>query len=137
MRAYIGGTFDILHPGHIKLFRWAKRNYEEVVVALNTDEFVTRYKGKPPVMNYEQRFDILREVRSIDEVMPNYEDEDSRLSITLAKPNTIIAGSDWTVERLMKQMNLTPLFLQKLGIHIHIYGDSDPIHSSDIKKRMA
>jgi cytidyltransferase-like protein len=137
MRAYIGGTFDILHPGHIKLFRWAKRNYEEVVVALNTDEFVFRYKGKLPVMSYEQRFDILRELRSIDEVVRNYEDEDSRLSITLAKPTTIIAGSDWTVERLMKQMNLTPLFLQKLGIHIHIYGDSDPIHSSDIKKRMA
>jgi cytidyltransferase-like protein len=137
MRAYIGGTFDLLHPGHIKLFRWAKRNYQEVVVALNTDEFVTRYKGKAPVMNYEQRFDILRELRSIDKVIPNYEDEDSRLSITLAKPSVIIAGSDWTVERLMEQMNLTPMFLRMMELTITIYKDSDPIHSSDIKKRMA
>jgi glycerol-3-phosphate cytidylyltransferase len=136
VRAYIGGTYDILHAGHIKLFRWAQYIYGEVIVSLNTDEFVTRYKGKPPVMNFDQRMTILQELRSIDRVIPNYGDEDSRISIRLVKPDVVIAGSDWTIERLKTQMNLTNGFLAEHGINIVIYGDSDPIHSSDIKKRI-
>jgi cytidyltransferase-like protein len=137
MRVYIGGTFDILHPGHIKLFRWANQNYGRVVVGLNGDSFIERYKGKPPVMTYGQRADILMELRSVDTVIPNFGDEDSTQSIIYTSPDVIVAGSDWTVNRLMKQMNLTMEFLNEHKIGLVIYPDSDPTHSSDIKARMA
>jgi glycerol-3-phosphate cytidylyltransferase len=136
MRAYIGGTYDPLHGGHIKLFRWAKKKFGTVIVALNGDSFVERYKKKPPVMTYEERKVVLEELRSIDGVIPNLDDEDSTTTITMVKPDVIIAGSDWTRERLMKQMGLTERFLNTNDIEIVIFPDSDPIHSSDIKNRM-
>lgn len=136
MKAYIGGTFDILHYGHIKLFRVAKAMFDEVVVCLNSDLFVERYKGKLPVIPYEQRVELLLELRSVDTVIPNYGGEDSTQSILLVKPDVIVAGSDWTRERLMKQMGLSEQFLLQNKITILIYPDSDPTHSSDIKKRM-
>lgn len=137
MRAYIGGTYDLPHKGHIKLFRWAKQKFGTVIVGLNSDSFAARYKKKPPVMTYEERKAVLEEFRSIDGVIPNYGDEDSTTSIILTRPDVIVAGSDWTRARLMKQMGLTEKFLNENGITIVIFPDSDPIHSSDIKKRMA
>jgi cytidyltransferase-like protein len=136
MRAYLGGTFDVLHSGHLKLLRYAKLNFEEVWVGLNTDAFIERYKGKKPVMSFGERWDILSELKCVDQVITNYEDEDSRLSIIEAKPTVIVAGSDWDRDRLMNQMNLSEIFLYKMKIDIHIYPYSDPVHSSDIKKRM-
>lgn len=136
MRAYIGGTYDILHAGHIKLFRWAKLTYGQVVVALNKDAFVERYKGKPPAIPFYERYIILNELRCVDAVIGNIGDEDSTVSILLAKPTVIVAGSDWTRERLMVQMGLTQEFLNKNNISISIFEDSDPTHSSDIKKRI-
>jgi len=132
-RAYIGGTFDIVHPGHLHLFSWAKNKYGELVVSLNRDDFVRRYKGKKPLMTYEERATVLRALRVVDYVIPNIGDENSRPAIRLAKPNAIVAGSDWTRERLMKQMELTDEFLQEHMIDITIFKDSLPIHSSDIK----
>jgi glycerol-3-phosphate cytidylyltransferase len=137
MRAYIGGTYDLPHKGHIKLFRWAKAKFGTVIVGLNSDSFVSRYKKKPPVMNYEERKAVLEEFRSIDGVIPNLDDEDSTTSIVMVRPDVIVAGSDWTRERLMTQMGLTEKFLNRNAIDIVIFPDSDPIHSSDIKKRMA
>lgn len=137
MTAYLGGTFDILHPGHIKLFRWAKRAFGKVYVAVNTDEFIERYKGKAPAMNFEQRVDVLRELRSVDGVVTNTGDEDSKPSILTVMPDVIVVGSDWTRERIIKQLGISEAFLEEHTICLIIYSDSDPIHSSDIKKRMA
>lgn len=136
MRAYLGGTYDLIHGGHLKLLRYAKRNFEQVWVGLNSDSFVERYKHQKPTMAFNERFDILSELKCVDKVIPNYEDEDSRLSIIEAEPTVIVAGSDWDRERLMKQMHLSEMFLSKRNIYIHIYPYSDPIHSSDIKKRI-
>ncbi len=52
------GTFDLFHLGHLKLLKRCRDFAGEhgvVTVGLNTDEFITRYKGKPPVMSYEER----------------------------------------------------------------------------------
>jgi cytidyltransferase-like protein len=136
MKVYIGGTYDILHPGHIKLFQWARQVYGPVTIGLNRDEFVERYKGKLPVMSYDQRRVILSELRCINRVIANYGDEDSTISIGIVAPDVIVAGSDWTIERLKIQMGLTNEFLRNNKIGITIFPHSDPIHSSDIKKRI-
>lgn len=137
MRAYLGGTFDILHPGHIKLFRWAKRTFGEVVVALNTDAFIEQYKGKAPAMDFGQRADILNELRSVDQVVMNTGGADSKPTILAVLPDVIVVGSDWTRERIIKQLDISEEFLQMNHISLIIYTDSAPIHSSDIKKRIA
>jgi cytidyltransferase-like protein len=134
--AYLGGTFDVIHPGHLKLIEWAKNTFGRVVISLNRDCFVSRYKQKP-LMNFEERFQILSELRNVDAVIENTGDEDSKPALLQAKPTHIVNGADWSRDRLIKQMTLTEEFLEKQKIKIVIYPDSDPTHSSDIKKRMA
>lgn len=136
MSVYIGGTYDILHSGHLKLFRWATANFGPLTIGLNSDLFVERYKGKLPIMRYAERVDILLELRCVDSVIPNYGCEDSKPAILIAKPDYIVCGSDWTREREFKQMGLTEEFLIENKINFVIFPNSDPIHSSDIKKRI-
>ena len=71
---YTGGTFDILHRGHINLLKACKKisGYEgKVVVGLNTDDFIERYKGEAPYRNYVDRKAVLEACKYVDEVVPN------------------------------------------------------------------
>jgi glycerol-3-phosphate cytidylyltransferase len=142
MIAYCGGTFDILHPGHIKLLRWAKKEFGYLVVSLNTDEFIYRYKGWPPTMTFDERKCVLESLRYVDKVIPNIGDEDSKPSIREVRkafpqyPIAVVNGTDWTRERLMKQMMLTDEFLKEIRAEVVIFPDSDPLHTSDIKARI-
>ncbi len=52
---YTGGTFDVFHYGHMNFLKQCAKISDKVIVSLNTDEFITQYKGKPPVMNYDER----------------------------------------------------------------------------------
>lgn len=59
---YTGGTFDTLHAGHIKFLSYCRKiagNDGLVVVALNKDEFIKRFKGKKPIFNYKTREKML------------------------------------------------------------------------------
>jgi cytidyltransferase-like protein len=114
-RAYLGGTFDLLHRGHLALMARARRIAMEIVVGVNTDEFATRYKRKP-VMALEDRIAVLSACRLVDLVVLNVGDEDSTSAILHAGADCIVHGSDWQGEPLMRQMGLTPSFLQDHGI---------------------
>lgn len=60
------GTFDLIHYGHILLFRVARRMGDKLIVTLTGDEFVTKGPGRP-VFNEHQRLEWVREHRSVDE----------------------------------------------------------------------
>lgn len=65
------GTFDMGHLGHINLFRRCRELAlsDKVIIGLNTDEFITKYKGKPPVMTYQER--SIMSMGLADEILPN------------------------------------------------------------------
>ena len=123
---YVGGTFDLLHVGHIELLEQASQ-FGDVVVALNTDEFVERYKGKKPVMPYDERLTMLKATKYVDIVIKNIGCEDSSKTIEMfhkemiehkgegyADRITAIAhGTDWTGDSLYKQMGLTQEWLDR------------------------
>lgn len=132
---YIGGTFDCLHEGHIRLFKRAAK-MGRVVVSLNRDEFVERYKRKP-VMPFASRFAVLQELRCIDTVIVNEGDEDSKPSILKAKATHILHGDDWKDDALLKQMGLTNEWLQQQHIHMLYLPYTTGISTTDIIKRFA
>lgn len=70
----LSGGFDPVHDGHIAMFEAAARKYDYVVVGLNSDEWLTRKKGKP-FMPYNVRKSILESIKWIDEVW-GFDDED-------------------------------------------------------------
>ena len=140
LRVYTGGTFDLFHVGHLNLL---KRCYEiagpkgQVIVSLNTDEFIEKYKGKKPLMSYEDRKAILESCRYVDCVMENYGAEDSKESIVLAQLIDIVAiGSDWARKDYYKQMNFTQDWLDDQRISLIYIPYTKGISSTFIKQKI-
>jgi cytidyltransferase-like protein len=135
---YTGGTFDLFHPGHVDLLKECSR-YGKVIVALNTDEFVKEYKGKKPVMFYEERFAMLFACKYVYGIVKNFGGADSRPVIERVKPSYIAIGSDWLEKDYLKQMNIDAKFLEENEIRL-IYlprpADDNRISSTEIKKRI-
>ena len=65
----LSGGFDPVHKGHLRMFREASWLGHQVVVGLNSDDWLTRKKGKP-FMEFEERKEILEGFRYINQVLP-------------------------------------------------------------------
>ena len=67
---WCNGTFDIIHPGHIKLFKVGKSLGDKLIVATDTDEKIRKDKGaNKPVNSLCHRVSILQAIKYIDEVL--------------------------------------------------------------------
>ncbi len=136
LKVYTGGTFDLLHAGHVSfLERCAQLG--EVIVALNTDEFIQAYKGKPPIMTYEERKAVLRGLSSVNRVIPNIGGADSRITIQMVKPDYLVIGSDWARKDYYRQMGFDQDWLDERGIVLCYVPYTVGISTTQIKARLA
>ncbi|MFZ9241558.1 MAG: adenylyltransferase/cytidyltransferase family protein [Chitinophagaceae bacterium] len=77
----VSGGFDPIHSGHIALLREASLLGDLLVVGVNSDEWLTRKKGKP-FMPREERETILRSIQWVDSVW-NFDDSDGTACVLL------------------------------------------------------
>lgn len=70
----VTGGFDPIHSGHLAYFQAAKKLGNKLVVGLNSDEWLTRKKGKP-FMPMSERFALVSALSIVDEVIV-YNDDD-------------------------------------------------------------
>jgi D-beta-D-heptose 7-phosphate kinase/D-beta-D-heptose 1-phosphate adenosyltransferase len=70
----VTGGFDPLHSGHIEYFKAAKELGDHLVVGVNSDEWLTRKKGRP-FMSFDERCAIIKELSVVDEVI-GFDDKD-------------------------------------------------------------
>jgi glycerol-3-phosphate cytidylyltransferase len=135
LTVYTGGTFDLYHSGHANfLARCAELG--EVVVSLNTDEFIEAYKGKAPVISYAEREAVLLSCRSVSAVIPNFGGADSKTAIEMASPDVIAIGSDWARRDYYSQMGFTQDWLDDRGISLIYIPYTAGISSTAIKARL-
>lgn len=134
-KIYIGGTFDLLHHGHIELLKTAKKMADIVIVSLNTDEFNAQYKGKRPIMNLEERIAVVSACKYVDRVDVNDGGADSRPAILRNKPDFILHGDDWVGESFMKQLGIDEEFLKKNKIKLKYMPLVTGISSTELRKR--
>lgn len=135
MIVYTGGTFDLFHSGHVNLLQRCSE-LGSVTVALNTDEFIEAYKGKPPVMSYAEREAVLRACRYVDDVIPNVGGADSKISIDLVHPDIIVIGSDWARRDYYAQMQFDQDWLDARGIGLAYIPYTSGISTTNIKGRL-
>ena len=102
---YTGGTFDIFHAGHVNFLKMCSKICGEVVVSLNRDEFIERYKGTAPVFSYKEREACLKSCNYVSRVVVNTGDEDSKPAILQSKANILAVGNDWCQKDYYKQMS--------------------------------
>lgn len=132
---YTGGTFDLFHAGHANFLRRCKE-LGDVTVALNTDDFIYDYKGRTPVMSYEEREAVLISCRFVDRVLPNFGGANSKPTIELVSPDMVIIGSDWARKDYYKQMQFDQDWLDERGIALCYIPYTDNISSTDVKNRL-
>lgn len=70
VRVYLDGCFDLMHYGHANALRQARTLGDVLVVGVNPDAEIRKYKG-PPVMNDDERCALVEAVKWVDEVIPN------------------------------------------------------------------
>lgn len=135
LEVYTGGTFDLVHSGHVNfLRRCAEIGY--VTVALNTDEFIESYKGSRPIMSYAEREAMLLGLRYVERVIPNVGGADSRIAIELVKPDILIIGSDWARKDYYTQMGFDQNWLDERDIALCYIPYTKGISTTDLKRRL-
>ena len=136
---YTGGTFDIFHSGHVNFLKQCKSvvgGNGRVIVSLNTDEFIFRYKNTTPLMSFDERKQVLLGCKYVDEVVTNVGEEDSKQAILSANPDIIAIGSDWARKDYYKQMNFTQDWLDLHNIILMYIPYTKNISTTDLKRRI-
>jgi len=92
---FTNGCFDLLHPGHIRLFEQARALGDTLVVAINSDASVRENKGDGrPIMPQDERAEILAALEAVNYVTVFEEPTPQRLIARLV-PDVLVKGSDW------------------------------------------
>ena len=76
----VSGGFDPVHKGHIRMFREAANLGANVIIGLNSDEWLTRKIGKP-FMEWDERAEILESCKFVNQVLPMDDSEDTACDI--------------------------------------------------------
>jgi len=80
MIGFTCGAFDLLHAGHVVMFKEAKANCKYLIVGLQTDPTIDRQSKNKPVQSIYERYIQLSAVKYIDEIIP-YDTEQSLLDL--------------------------------------------------------
>lgn len=91
---YTTGVFDMFHIGHLHLLKKAKRHCDYLIVGVSTDELVTSYKGKTPIIPFRHRFEIVSALDVVDEVVIQA-DRDKIKQFHEINYDVLFVGDDW------------------------------------------
>jgi glycerol-3-phosphate cytidylyltransferase len=89
---FTAGVWDILHIGHLNLLSRAKALGNTLIAGVLTDEAAERYKPRP-VMPFEQRIELVRALRMVDDVMPVHDTNATPVLIEI-DADILVHGSD-------------------------------------------
>lgn len=88
------GTFDLFHIGHLKLLQRIKDLGDKLIVAVSTDEF-NALKGKKTIIPYDQRAEIVSNIKCVDMVIPENTWEQKIEDIKKYNVDIFTMGNDW------------------------------------------
>ena len=91
----VSGGFDPVHKGHIRMFREAANLGHQVIVGLNSDEWLTRKKGKP-FMKWEERAEILESCKFVTQVL-SMDDSDDTASDIIRQVANLYKNQDMNI----------------------------------------
>lgn len=98
---FTNGCFDLLHGGHIGLFKKAKKLGDILIVALNDDDSVRKIKGPlRPIFPLEERLEVLEAVEDVD-YLTSFSEETPQRIISELLPDVLVKGGDWKPEEVV------------------------------------
>ena len=99
---FTNGVFDLLHPGHLRYLRAARRLGDVLVVGLNSDRSVRRLAKGPdrPLLRERDRAEMLAGLEMVDYVSVFSQDTPQALIAAIA-PDVLVKGGDWSVDQIV------------------------------------
>lgn len=91
---FTGGSWDLFHIGHLNVLKESKKMGHTLIVGVSTDDLIEKYKGVPPVMNFDQRSAIIKELKCVDLVVEQKNLFDTDQFVEL-KADLFVVGDDW------------------------------------------
>ena len=121
------GCFDLLHVGHVRYLRAAKKLGGRLIVAVNSDESVQTLKGEGrPLMPAEERAEILAALADVDAVVI-FSEPDVRALIREIHPDIQAKGTDYTAESVPERNDVLAY-----GGRVEIVGDPKDHSTTEI-----
>ncbi|MEM3833251.1 MAG: adenylyltransferase/cytidyltransferase family protein [Thermoprotei archaeon] len=113
-KVLVAGTFDIIHPGHLYLFKKANE-LGDVIVIVARDNSVKRFKGRPPVIPEQQRLEVVSSIKYVKKAILGHDDPDILKIVEEIKPDIILLGPDQN----FKEEDITKE-LERRGLRVEV-----------------
>lgn len=97
---FTNGCFDLLHIGHVRYLKEAKRLGDILIVGLNSDASVRRLKPQRPINEESRRAEVVASLEMVDFVTLFSEDTPYEL-IKSIRPDVLVKGGDWKKEDIV------------------------------------
>ena len=119
----IAGTFDLIHPGHIKFIQEASK-LGEVTVIVGRDSTVERLKGRKPFLPEEQRLEVVKNLKGVNKAVLGYKNDDPLKIVQDLNPEILLLGPN---QNFSKEKIVTDL--KKRGLKTKIIRMTDIVDS--------
>lgn len=129
---YTTGVFDMFHIGHLNIIKRAKENCDYLIVGVSTDELVQREKNKIPIIPFQERCEIVKAIKYVDQVVPQV-DKNKFGAWEKYHFDKMFVGSDW---KGTIQWNEFEREFENVGVEIVYLDYTDGISSTILRKKV-
>ncbi len=128
---FTSGAFDLLHAGHVDFLERARAECDRLIVGVNSDDSIRRYKGhERPIIAEQWRLKLVAALASVDYVFLFDERRNAR-NIELLRPHIYFKAGDYSESQLSSR----PL-MEQIGGEIRLIPVSEPISTTQIIERI-
>ena len=128
---YTTGVYDMFHIGHLNLLRNAKSMCDKLIVGVTVDDLVS-YKNKSAVIPFEERIEIVRNIKYVDVAIPQY-DLDKVTMCKKLKADYLFVGDDWYNTEKWQQYEDD---LKKCGVQVIYFPYTKSISSTILRNKI-
>ena len=123
---FTNGVFDVLHVGHIELFKFCK-SLGKVIIGLNSDRATRLLKGEHrPINNENDRKKMLEAIRYVDKVVV-FDDIEAIETMMKLKPDILVKGGEWTADEVRQRDSIPNDIKIKIFPFVKGYSTTDTI----------
>jgi len=112
---WVNGSFDVVHAGHIELFKYARSVGDYLVVGTDTDERIRELKGPTrPINKQIHRLSMLNAIKYIDKVVTFGSLEEQLICMEKSGAKTLVIGSDYKDKLVVGEDRMEVIYFDRI-----------------------